>query len=207
MQGDKWRLSLISEIAVRDKNDKFTTQETNPKRFTYLLGPGETVRTAADRLDIVQQAGGYDLPLLIEAFSVEKLNKDFFRDYKIVIPNTPTKALSIAAQLNGTLGILQRELIGLTNLGDGALKFSADDVRIFLLVAEVASDTVKTAFLKIADREQLDLEDELVQSDRRELDNIIFDALGLTTGERDAVYEAVIDLVSKRLQRARTITG
>lgn len=27
--------------------------------------------------------------------------------------------------------------------------------------------------------------------DRRELDNIIFYALGLTTGERDAVYEAL----------------
>ena len=42
---------------------------------------------------------------------------------------------------------------------------------------------------------------------RRELDNIIFDARGLTQGERDAVYEAVIDLVSKRLHRAQTITG
>ena len=42
---------------------------------------------------------------------------------------------------------------------------------------------------------------------RRELDGIIFDALDLTTGERDAVYEAVIDLVSKRLQRAHTITN
>lgn len=30
--------------------------------------------------------------------------------------------------------------------------------------------------------------------------------VGLTTGERDVVYEAVIDLVSKRLQRAQTIT-
>jgi len=41
---------------------------------------------------------------------------------------------------------------------------------------------------------------------RRELDNIIFDALGLTIGELDAVYEAVIDLVSKRLKRAQSIT-
>ena len=41
--------------------------------------------------------------------------------------------------------------------------------------------------------------------DRREIDSIIFDALGLTTGERDAVYETVIDLVSKRLQRPQTI--
>ncbi|QQS33859.1 MAG: hypothetical protein IPM50_04580 [Acidobacteriota bacterium] len=43
--------------------------------------------------------------------------------------------------------------------------------------------------------------------DRRDLDNVIFDALGLTASERDAVYEAVIDLVSKRLQRAQTITA
>ena len=35
---------------------------------------------------------------------------------------------------------------------------------------------------------------------------MVFDANGLTNGERDAVYEAVIDLVSKRLQRAQTIT-
>ena len=54
----------------------------------------------------------------------------------------------------------------------------------------------------ITNAEMLNLESD----DRRELDNIIFDALGLTTGERDAVYEAVIDLVSKRLNRARTIT-
>jgi len=31
-------------------------------------------------------------------------------------------------------------------------------------------------------------------------------SLDLTTAERDAVYEAVIDLDSKRLQRAQTIT-
>jgi hypothetical protein len=39
--------------------------------------------------------------------------------------------------------------------------------------------------------------------DRRELDNIIFDALGLTQGERDAVYEAVIELVRQRLEKER----
>ncbi len=36
----------------------------------------------------------------------------------------------------------------------------------------------------------------------RALEAIIFDALGLTAGEREGVYEAVIDLVSKRLQKA-----
>lgn len=46
--------------------------------------------------------------------------------------------------------------------------------------------------------------DEIRQPDCRELDNIIFDALGLTGGERDAVYEAVIELVRQRLEKAKS---
>jgi hypothetical protein len=47
--------------------------------------------------------------------------------------------------------------------------------------------------------------DEYNQPDRRALDNIIFDILGLTQGERDAVYEAVVELVRNRLEKARSI--
>ena len=39
---------------------------------------------------------------------------------------------------------------------------------------------------------------------RRDLDNIIFDVLQLTQGERDGVYEAVIQLVETRLKKAKT---
>lgn len=40
---------------------------------------------------------------------------------------------------------------------------------------------------------------------RLALDNIIFDILGLTQGERDAVYEAVVELVRARLEKARSV--
>ncbi len=50
--------------------------------------------------------------------------------------------------------------------------------------------------------EMLDLSD-----DRRALDAIIFDALGLTQGERDGVYEAVVNLVESRLRKARSLKG
>ena len=43
--------------------------------------------------------------------------------------------------------------------------------------------------------------------DRRELDAIIFDALGLTQGERDGVYAAVVNLVEARLRKARSLKG
>ena len=40
---------------------------------------------------------------------------------------------------------------------------------------------------------------------RRYIDNIIFDILGLTQGERDGVYEAVRELVTNRLQKAKSV--
>ncbi|GIV57080.1 MAG: hypothetical protein KatS3mg040_1848 [Candidatus Kapaibacterium sp.] len=43
------------------------------------------------------------------------------------------------------------------------------------------------------------------QPDRRALDDVVFDVLGLTAGEREAVYEAVIELVRARLEKARSV--
>lgn len=84
VQNDKWRLSLISEIRVRNsETDEVIEQKTEPKRFTYLLGKGETVRTAVDRLDLFRESDS-TLKSLLDAFSVEKLNKDFFLGYKAV---------------------------------------------------------------------------------------------------------------------------
>ncbi|NWG04551.1 MAG: hypothetical protein HXY44_17000 [Syntrophaceae bacterium] len=61
------------------------------------------------------------------------------------------------------------------------------------------------AIRHISIRDILHINEEFKQPDRRELDNIIFDILGLTKGERDAVYEAVIELVNQRLVKARSV--
>ena len=37
------------------------------------------------------------------------------------------------------------------------------------------------------------------------LDDVVFDVLGLTPGEREAVYEAVGSLVRARLEKARSV--
>lgn len=52
-------------------------------------------------------------------------------------------------------------------------------------------------------RRILPIFDEIHESDRRALDTIIFDALNLTKGERDGVYEAVIQLVTDRVEKAK----
>jgi hypothetical protein len=44
-----------------------------------------------------------------------------------------------------------------------------------------------------------------VSPDRYALDEVVFDVLGLTVGEREAVYEAVVNLVRARLEKARSV--
>lgn len=43
--------------------------------------------------------------------------------------------------------------------------------------------------------------------DRAELDNIIFDELGLTEEERKEVYWSVCELVKNRLDKANSLNG
>ncbi|MEK7264101.1 MAG: N-6 DNA methylase [Bacteroidota bacterium] len=76
VQADKWRFSYVSEIRTEEGK-----KETEPKRYTYLFGKNETCRTAADRFEKLKGKPVY-LNDLFEAFSVEKLNKDFFKQYK-----------------------------------------------------------------------------------------------------------------------------
>jgi adenine-specific DNA-methyltransferase len=75
VQDNKWRFSYVSEIRTEEGK-----KETEPKRYTYLFGKGETCRTAADRFDKLKDKKFY-LEDLYEAFSVEKLNNDFFKSY------------------------------------------------------------------------------------------------------------------------------
>lgn len=80
VQDTKWRLSFISEIKVLNDEGEIIKQATEPKRYTYLLGKDEKVRTPSDRLS--KLAGkAISLQDMLNAFSVEALNEEF---YKIV---------------------------------------------------------------------------------------------------------------------------
>ncbi|WP_240912512.1 hypothetical protein [Thermococcus sp. LS2] len=46
-----------------------------------------------------------------------------------------------------------------------------------------------------------------VMPDRRELDKVIFEALGLTEEEQLEVYKAVVELVKARLVKAKTFSN
>lgn len=79
--GNDYRLSFVAKEAVIEDGE-FKTRETPAKRYTYLLGPGETCRTAAERLHALGQKKELQLADVTDAFNVEKLNKQFFKDYQ-----------------------------------------------------------------------------------------------------------------------------
>jgi len=79
-----WRLTYAScRASINEDTLEITNTQTAPRRFTFLLGESEPCRTAAGRLKEIQMAGEtLKLEDIEKAFSVERLNKDFFKDYK-----------------------------------------------------------------------------------------------------------------------------
>ena len=75
-----WRFSLVAKDSIlTDTGIKERT--TNSKRYTYLLGPYESCKTAAERFETLSTQTRIDFESLVNAFSVEKLSKAFFDEY------------------------------------------------------------------------------------------------------------------------------
>lgn len=80
-EGTTWRFTLVARDTVASDTEGVKEMTTYAKRYTYLLGNNETCRTAAERLT---ELANMDTSLdnIIRAFSVEKLSKEFFAEYK-----------------------------------------------------------------------------------------------------------------------------
>ena len=117
---------------------------------------------------------------------------------------------SANAVANSTLAVLVSEIYGRVNLGDGLLTTYGPDILSFDFISPDWIDiqsgkSLRQAFEPMKQRPVLSIFDEIHQPDRRALDAIIFDVLGLTQSERDGVYEAVVNLVESRLRKARSL--
>lgn len=115
-----------------------------------------------------------------------------------------TAASALCLSLNSTLFQLMLNLSGCANRGYGFLKVQTSDLENLLcvnpnLIINREVDIDQT-FLESEDWDVL-----APSAARRYIDDIIFDILELTQGERDGVYEAVIQLVTTRLQKAKSV--
>lgn len=126
--------------------------------------------------------------------------------------------LPILGYLNSTLVAFFLEMLGNKNLGQGVLDFFMADF-LALRIPIIDTQELEKVIKKMKDRPILSVWEEYGFSrtegvtsrsakplaDRQELDGVIFDALRFTKGERDAVYEAVIELVEARLKKAESV--
>lgn len=79
-----WRFTFISKSLYWDADNNEVKTETHPKRYTYLLGQNETVKTAVNQFEwLFNQINSREITLedILKAFSVEKLSKEFYNGY------------------------------------------------------------------------------------------------------------------------------
>ncbi len=79
-----WRFTFISKSLYWDADNNEVKTETHPKRYTYLLGQNETVKTAVNQFEwLFNQINSREFTLedILKAFSVEKLSKEFYNGY------------------------------------------------------------------------------------------------------------------------------
>lgn len=108
--------------------------------------------------------------------------------------------MMLSAACNSSVSQVNINVTGRSNFGDGLLKIQTYEVADIVipdprLLPKTEGEKV------IANAQMLNLN----EPDRRGLDDLIFDLLGLSAGERDAVYEAVVGLVAARLSKAGSL--
>ncbi|MGF1670690.1 MAG: hypothetical protein ACFCU6_09590, partial [Balneolaceae bacterium] len=130
-------------------------------------------------------------------------------------------AIALSSYLTATISCFYREILGRSNYGGGLLKTEKPDlIKFDLLRYELISKDLDKS-LPILERKSesifkesginpestIPISEQEPQplSDRAELDNIVFDALGLTDEERKEVYRAVCQLVWNRVSKARSV--
>lgn len=87
-QGDNYRLTFSTKYSEILDDGKLIKLETEPKRYTYLLGETESCSTAAERLHLLSsKKNSLQIEDIIEAFNVEKVSREFFENYRTLSLN------------------------------------------------------------------------------------------------------------------------
>ena len=146
--------------------------------------------------DTAQLAMNYVIDTTARTF----LAKDglLFGDNFPTIINNTASPIQFAIAMNATLSQLMINVLGRTALGGGGLKIQIYETENLPVPNPSLLPSLDAELFASSDWDVL-----TPSPERRHIDDAVFDALGLTAGEREAVYEGVTKLVSNRKQRAR----
>ena len=125
---------------------------------------------------------------------------NYLVDCRLYYADLPNEVLLF---LNSVIGAMLFEIYNRTGLGGGARSMMVSDYENVptLTNANVDVKTVELLLKQISPLSPRKFVNS--ESEWSDLDRIIFDALNLTKDERDGVYEAVIQLVTDRVEKAK----
>ncbi len=119
----------------------------------------------------------------------------------------PSQVRVLAALLNSTWTALQAELLGRSNFGEGVLWLAGYEVARIQLpdpreLGPGDRHSLEEALVPLLDTPVLPIADQVARPAQIRLDSIVFDILGLTSGEGDAVLGAAVERTALRMSRA-----
>ncbi len=115
----------------------------------------------------------------------------------------------LAAILNSSVALLNLELIGRVNLGEGALDIMVEDVQEYMLIPNIdiiSSETyslIEKAFKQLASRPIKPIFEEVKMKDRQKLDSLVLEAMGIDPAKYlQPIYDGLTELVRERIELA-----
>ena len=123
----------------------------------------------------------------------------FFVDNFQEIHSTTVSKVNLCASMNSSIFQLMINDMGRTNFGGGLLTIQTYELANLTIVEPGMLPEFDEGIFRATDWDVLS-----PSPQRRMIDDAVFEVLGLTAGERDAVYEGVRELVENRKQRARS---
>ena len=114
---------------------------------------------------------------------------------------------AILALLNSTFYFWQIEIMGRKNQGQGILNTYGPDYEFIRLpdLALFNIEQLSSAYQALCLRDVFSFKDEVNQPDKQHLDNLVFDALGLSQIERQEIINSFVSLVSLRIMKASSL--
>ncbi len=106
----------------------------------------------------------------------------------------------ICALMNSSVTQLAVNITARANFGQGVLEIQTYETENLLILDPSTYGEANEDIFRSAQWDVLD-----PSAERREIDGVVFDALGLTEGERAGVYEAASELVTRRIEKARSL--
>lgn len=151
--GRDYRFTFAASEAAFDDSGQLVRNDTAPRRYTYLLGPNESCRTAAERFELLARKGSdATIADVRAAFDKEPLTREFFKRFEAAINAVKTdlekyQALPSAQAYSRAQLLLERLLFLYFVQNRGWL----DQKRNFLLDHFTAHRAVPNAYTYYAD--------------------------------------------------------